>query len=437
MKINKKILISLSVIGMVAAVAIGGTIAYFSNTETSAGNIFVAGAIDLKIDHTKQTYNDVDCKTCSVSIQSDTSNIVVSTIGGADLVPMPHPAVLVSNPHERWLTTIDGVSWIWATDPTLPADTTHDVIYTFQKNFEWYGPITGATLQLSVGADNSYEIYLNGHLVGGDNTENNYQGPADAYSYAEISPWILQGDNILEFKVKNWQPVGFEGNPSTNPGGLLYKLVIDGQCDQSDYFRTHCQLWGLKDLEDEQFFNFNDVKPGDRGINVISLHNYNNNGWVCMSVTGKVDNENAINQSEQVAGDITPAVGELSNYLKLFVWRDENGNGDYEPPAEAAIGSYVLDTINMLAIYDATTAAGPIIGSTTESLGLAWCFGNQTVGGDGTITCDGSGAEVNGYNMAQTDSFLANLVFYTEQSRNNPNFVCGQAQPTPTSSPLQ
>ena len=49
---NKKILISLSVIAAVAAITIGGTIAYFSDTETSTGNTFTAGSIDLKIDNT-------------------------------------------------------------------------------------------------------------------------------------------------------------------------------------------------------------------------------------------------------------------------------------------------------------------------------------------------------------------------------------------------
>ncbi len=48
----KKILISLSVIAAVAAIAIGGTIAYFSDTETSTGNTFTAGALDLKVDST-------------------------------------------------------------------------------------------------------------------------------------------------------------------------------------------------------------------------------------------------------------------------------------------------------------------------------------------------------------------------------------------------
>jgi predicted ribosomally synthesized peptide with SipW-like signal peptide len=47
---NKKILISLSVIAAVAAIAIGGTIAYFSDTETSTGNTFTAGSLDLIVD---------------------------------------------------------------------------------------------------------------------------------------------------------------------------------------------------------------------------------------------------------------------------------------------------------------------------------------------------------------------------------------------------
>jgi len=46
---NKKIILSLSVIGVVAAIAVGGTIAYFSDTETSVGNTFTAGTIDISL----------------------------------------------------------------------------------------------------------------------------------------------------------------------------------------------------------------------------------------------------------------------------------------------------------------------------------------------------------------------------------------------------
>ncbi len=52
----KKILISVSIIAGVAAIAIGATTAFFSDTETSTGNIFTAGAIDLQID-SNATYN--------------------------------------------------------------------------------------------------------------------------------------------------------------------------------------------------------------------------------------------------------------------------------------------------------------------------------------------------------------------------------------------
>jgi len=47
---NTKILLSIVVIGAVAAMAIGGTVAYFSDTETSTGNTFTAGTIDIAVE---------------------------------------------------------------------------------------------------------------------------------------------------------------------------------------------------------------------------------------------------------------------------------------------------------------------------------------------------------------------------------------------------
>jgi len=47
----KKILLSLSVVAAVAAVVVGATTAFFSDTETSTGNVLAAGAIDLGIDN--------------------------------------------------------------------------------------------------------------------------------------------------------------------------------------------------------------------------------------------------------------------------------------------------------------------------------------------------------------------------------------------------
>src|SRR3989344_4831341 len=56
----KKILLSLSMIAVVAVVVAGATGAFFSDTETSTGNTFTAGAIDLTVDNT-QHYNDMVC----------------------------------------------------------------------------------------------------------------------------------------------------------------------------------------------------------------------------------------------------------------------------------------------------------------------------------------------------------------------------------------
>jgi predicted ribosomally synthesized peptide with SipW-like signal peptide len=47
---DKKILVSMMVIGLVAALAGAGLYAYFSDTETSTGNTFTAGTLDLKVD---------------------------------------------------------------------------------------------------------------------------------------------------------------------------------------------------------------------------------------------------------------------------------------------------------------------------------------------------------------------------------------------------
>ncbi|MCH7604787.1 hypothetical protein IID24_02265 [Patescibacteria group bacterium] len=47
----KKILVSLAVIGAAGAIVAGATGAFFSDTETSTGNTFTAGAIDLTIDN--------------------------------------------------------------------------------------------------------------------------------------------------------------------------------------------------------------------------------------------------------------------------------------------------------------------------------------------------------------------------------------------------
>lgn len=410
----KKILLSLAIILVVGGVAWGATRSFYNDTETSNGNIFVAGSIDLKVDHTKQTYNGVDCKTCSVTLVSDTTNQVVSTTGGSDS-GFPHAAVVVTPTaitNQYWTADVDGAvndaRWIWATDPVTQNDSDNTVTYTFQKTFTWFGPTTGATLNLGIGADNNYSVILNG------NPEGSASGSfATADTINILATHIVQGTNTLQIQVTNF------AQPSqpllNNPAGLLYKLVINGNCGDA-YFQNHCQLWQSTDLTTQKFFDFGDVKPGDQGTDVISLSVTSNDAFACLLLDNKKDNEKTLVDPEVTAGDITPGSpagtdgGELSNYLNVVVW-DDNNDGVHQP-AELILYNGLLKNLVPLSLSLPT--------SITDYLGLAWCAGTQTVAGDGSISCNGSGNQ----NDAQTDSFVSDIVAYAVQQRNNPNFTC-------------
>lgn len=419
---NRKILMSgLMAIAVLASVA-GATMAYFNDVETSTGNIFVAGSIDLKVDHTRQVYNGVDCKTCSVVLISDASNMVVAKNG----VPFatPYPAVLLNPTHPAWTAEEDtildqaGAEWIWEQNPVKQEDTTTDVTYTFQKTFTWLGPITGSDLYMAVGSDNSVEVYLNNVLIGTNLGEFGYKKESMLHIPAvNIISNILQGNNVLEFRVKNWGLPN--SNPEQNPAGLVYKFSIDGKCSDAFFVRS-CKLWTETDLgQGHTFFNFDDVKPGDWGRDVISLHVYDNDAWACMSALNVVNDENVMLPLEAAAGDTPGPVGELGANINVFTWRDLDGDGVYEPPAETALGNSTLNGLSGLPLF-APVNQQILKATTTAYIGISWCAGSQTVNPDGSITCDGAALG----NIVQTDKVTADLSLYAEQVRNNPNFVC-------------
>lgn len=385
----------MSAIVAVAALTLYGTGAFFSDAETSTGNVFTAGSIDLKVDHTRQTYNGVDCKTCSVSIVSDATNEVVATVGGSDPISFPHPASPVTPTPittTYWTATIPGATWIWATDPVLQADVDNDVTYTFEKTFNWMGPISGATIDLGVAADNSYEVFLNNTSVAADTNENNH---ASVDQIVNIDDNIVQGINTLRITVKNWK---LPGAPLVNnPGGLLYKLTIDGNCS-SDYMKM-CKLWDAKNLEQgDTFYTFDDVKPGDQGTDVISLHVTSNDAHVCLLTTS--------------------ASGTLDSLINAFAWEDTNGNGVYDISESALYGPNVKLSL-LLAAVNVPANSG-------KNIGVAWCAGNQAVDGSHVITCDGSGNN----NQYQSQQLHLSLTGYAEQVRNNDNFSCNSVVET-------
>jgi len=419
----KKILLSLGMIALVAGIVWGVTGAFYNDEETSTGNIFVAGSIDLKVDHLKQTYNGDDCETCSLTLYSGDGGAQVVAGNNTVLNVFPFPAVLVtptSITNQYW-TTHPIAQWIWASPATLVGDdgSNGEIVYTFEHEFNWWGEAVEVDLEFDVAADNQYEILLNGVSIAtgvGSAQYTTLDSVAEGAFLAQVNP----GQNTLTFIVTNLVNTPGNNTPLNNPGGLLYYLTIERDpedCNSNTEFQRACRLWIEKDLEQgDSFFNFGDIKPGDWGRNVISLHVYDNPAYACLIVHDKDDQENGIQESEE--GDITDPEGELSNYLDVFTWIDTNQNGEYDNGETSIGGPAPLASFGSIMSLDSTNQSF-LTATSTSYIGVAWCAGDMKVDGN-TISCDGSGM----LNDAQSDSFQASLTAYAVQTRNNPNFSC-------------
>lgn len=103
---TKSILVSILMIGVVAMAAGAGTIAYFSDTETSTGNTFTAGIIDIAVDG-QNPWN----KSYAVAIDGDTLlkpcqkgwiNFTIANVGNNPLEVWKHIKNVVT--HENGVT---------------------------------------------------------------------------------------------------------------------------------------------------------------------------------------------------------------------------------------------------------------------------------------------------------------------------------------------
>src|SRR3989344_4357343 len=200
--------------------------------------------------------------------------------------------------------------------------------------------------------------------------------------------------------------------------------------------------WQLADLTNQLFFSFDDLKPGDYGEDTISLH-VQNNAWACMALDLTGTPENGVNEPEADFPDLTVGAdeGELQNYLSFLFWNDDGDNvleTDENVIQELSGLPGSAFTGNWLAIADQGDT--PLQAGATTYIGKGWCFGAMVaapVAQDGVntnppsapsrvgFTCNGAG----NHNDAQTDGIVVDVSFYSEQSRNNPNFQCSSLPP--------
>lgn len=223
--------------------------------------------------------------------------------------------------------------------------------------------------------------------------------------------------------------------------------------------RCSC-TWEPKSLgEGDYFFNFADLKPGDREEDTISLL-VQNDAWACMSITKTEDNDNTCTEPELLddplctdplpPGDADLLDGELGGLINFAFWADD-GDNVYEQ------GEQIFKSGTASALFDGATwtladsassiwpTPGPLPGNSTRYIGKFWCLGTLTPApeapgaGDPTVAsgflCDGQALN----NASQSDVLKADVQFTAVQSRHNSQFLCGpvpsitpSVTPTPT-----
>ena len=239
----------------------------------------------------------------------------------------------------------------------------------------------------------------------------------------------------------------FFSDVETSHDNILTAGTLDLQIDNTSYLNglpSEKTSWISKDLVDEKFFDFTDIKPGDWGEDTISTHN-TNDSWLCADLSLTSNLENDLTSAEVALQDSSPA-GELADHVNWIWWADDGDN--VLENNERVISQPGPLTSSHIVLADTTGNVwgdqGPIPHDSIRYLGKAWCLGTLTPapleqdevatrtpatdnngdhvinGLDGGVACDGSQEG----NETQSDSLTADVTFRAEQSRNNSSFRC-------------
>ena len=228
---RKVLTLSLALI-LILGITSHGTSAYFSDTETSAGNTFTAW---------------VGCPPGSLIIVSDEDTMVTEVDGGSIA---PQNAVVAWQPYDsdndHWDTSIDytfpdGADWIWATYRVQ--DPVNGEVVRFERTFEIPCSPIGAELYITV--DNGYTVWINGNLVGCAQVTpcegwENYdltEAYVHTFNWTTVEHYIITADNLvagtntLVILAANEHYDTDDGHDSAgtmdnNPAGLIYWLEV-------------------------------------------------------------------------------------------------------------------------------------------------------------------------------------------------------------------
>jgi hypothetical protein len=240
----------------------------------------------------------------------------------------------------------------------------------------------------------------------------------------------------------------FFSDTETSAGNTMTAGAVDLQIANESYYNGNPNSntsWELKDVtENEKFFNFDDIKPGDWGQDTIKLVVNTNPSWACAEITVTANDDNTCVGPESevdtcVDNNEDLFDGEIAQHVSYMLWRDDGDNvlEDDEVPLIFSEGK--LEDIGQsfqAALADSqlnlfTGNPEPLQPNTPYYIGKAWCFGDMAPdpvaqGNENSpennpgFSCDDAGIG----NAPQTDIFTADISFSVVQQRNNTSFVC-------------
>lgn len=144
-----------------------------------------------------------------------------------------------------------GSQWIWYPEPDVS-----NVARFFRRHFSVADPAAVRQAWLQIGADDAYEVYLNGHKVGSGNI------PTQLY---EVTRWLQRGDNVLAVKSQEYDL--FEGviaELALNTARTTTRIVSDRSWKAFDH---EVQGWQSNDFDDAAW-----KSAQERGIPPHSQH---------------------------------------------------------------------------------------------------------------------------------------------------------------------
>ena len=93
----------------------------------------------------------------------------------------------------------------------------------------------------------------------------------------------------------------FFSDSEVSSGNTFAAGAIDLKIDNTSYYNnifSTSTSWTLTDLTIQKFFNFLDLKPGDRGEDTISLHVNTNDAYLCANVKLTSNDDNGLTEPE-------------------------------------------------------------------------------------------------------------------------------------------